>query len=313
MVYRTLGDLSNLVRKNTSKIPHDIDLVVGIPRSGMIPAYMVALFLNKRVTDLDSFLDGRIVEAGERSQYIQQSDIRKILIVDDSVCEGNAMRKAKAKLQPISSRYELIFMAPIVTTEGRKYVDIYLETIDDSRVFEWNVFHHGILEHACLDIDGVLNVDPEIDDDGPIYTDFLLHAQPLFLPTVPIGTLISCRLEKYRSHTEQWLREHGIQYKELIMLDMPDKATRVAWGKHGEYKAEYYKNKKDYWFFIESSKEQAEIIAKATFKPVLCVETNELLQYSPKMLLFKRAQRRLHKMFPAAYDTIRNIKICRRR
>lgn len=305
MQYRTFTDLSNLIRNNIALIPHDIDLVVGIPRSGMIPAYMIALFLNKRVSDIDSFLKGKFVEAGERSQYIEQAPLRKILVVDDSVWSGSAMIKAKKKLKDANLKYEFLFLAPIVTTSGRDYVDIWLETIDDSRIFEWNVFHHGVLGCACIDIDGVLNLDPELDDDGPIYTNFLQTATPKFLPTAPLGTLVTCRLEKYRPQTEQWLKEHNIHYKHLIMLNFPDKASRVAWGKHGEYKAKCYIEDSSACLFIESSKEQAEIIARMSYKPVLCVETNQLLQYHPEPSNFKRLKRKLKKMFPKLYKIYR--------
>ena len=305
MQYRTFTNLSNLIRDNIAIIPHDIDLILGIPRSGMIPAYMIALFLNKRVSDLDSFLKGHIVEAGERAQYIEQTPIRKILVVDDSVCSGSAMLKAKKKLKDANLKYEFLFLAPIVTTAGKDFVDIWLETIDDSRVFEWNVFHHAILGQACIDIDGVLNIDPQVDDDGPIYTNFLQTATPKFLPTVPIGTLVTCRLEKYRPQTEQWLKEHNIQYKNLIMLNFPDKATRVAWGKHGEYKAKCYIEDSSACLFIESSKEQAEIIARMSYKPVLCVETNQLLHYHPELSYFKRLKRKLKKMFRKLYNVYR--------
>ena len=67
MVYKTISELSELVRSNLYKVPHDIDLVVGIPRSGMLPAMMISLYLNKKVTDLDSFIEGRTFESGERS------------------------------------------------------------------------------------------------------------------------------------------------------------------------------------------------------------------------------------------------------
>ena len=125
MQYRTFSDLSTLIRRNIHRVPHDIDIVVGIPRSGMIPAYMIALYLNKRVTDIDSFILGKIVEAGERAKYIRQTTIKKVLIVDDSVYSGCAMNKAKEKLLPILSLYEFVFMSPIVTTTGRSYVDLY--------------------------------------------------------------------------------------------------------------------------------------------------------------------------------------------
>ena len=297
MQYRTFSDLSTLIRRNIHRVPHDIDIVVGIPRSGMIPAYMIALYLNKRVTDIDSFILGKIVEAGERAKYIRQTTIKKVLIVDDSVCSGCAMNKAKEKLLPILSQYEFVFMSPIVTTIGRSYVDLYLEIIDDARIFEWNVFHHSLLSHAALDIDGVLNIDPVMDDDGVIYSTFLDTATPLFVPTVKINTLITCRLEKYRKQTEKWLQSHHVQYEKLIMLDMPPKSERIKWGKHGEFKANYYKQHNDLFLFIESNRSQASIIAELSNKPTLCVETNELLCIS-KRPLQKRINHWIKRKFP---------------
>lgn len=44
--------------------------------------------------------------------------------------------------------------------------------------------NHGILKKACLDIDGVLCVDPtpEENDDGPRYREFLLTPNPYSFP-----------------------------------------------------------------------------------------------------------------------------------
>ena len=306
MQYRTLADLCALVRNNIHQIPHDIDLVVGIPRSGMLPANMIALFLNKRLTDLHSFIEGRVLESGERKQYIHDSAIRKVLVVDDSVYGGRAMSEAKDLLVPLKDKYDFVFLAPIVTSEGVAYVDLYFEVIDDTRIFEWNVFHHSILEYACLDIDGVLNLDPEIDDDGPIYTDFVKNATPLFIPTVPVGALVSCRLEKYRQYTEQWLNEHNVKYNELELLPIATKAERIKWGRHGQYKGEYYRNS-NYCLFIESSKEQAYVIAEISHKPVLCVETNEMLIIPEKVTLSKRIRRKIKRIFPKLYKQLQRI------
>ena len=42
-------------------------------------------------------------------------------------------------------------------------------------------------------------------------------------------------------------------------------------------KKKNYAKKSNSYLFIESSKEQAEIIAEISHKPVLCIETNTLL------------------------------------
>ena len=302
MRYVTTAYLSDLIRRNLSKIPHDVDLVVGVPRSGMLPASMIALALNKRLTDVNSFVEGRVFDAGYRGSLQNWTTIKKVLVVDDSVNSGMAMTKTKNLLANISADYEITYMAVIASTVGIPYVDLYLELIDDDRIFEWNLFHHAFMEHACLDIDGVLNVDPQVDDDGPIYKDFLKNAKPLHLPTVEVNTLISCRLEKYCQETEEWLREHNVRYKNLVMLDFPDKQTRVQWGKHGEYKADYYAQSPCI-LFIESSLRQAQIIADKTHKPVICMETNTLV--TPKKSKLKKL---LKRKCPVMYAKLKHIK-----
>ena len=58
MNYRTFSDLNELIIRRLYILPKDIDLIVGIPRSGMVPANLIALYLNKSLTDLDSFING---------------------------------------------------------------------------------------------------------------------------------------------------------------------------------------------------------------------------------------------------------------
>jgi uncharacterized HAD superfamily protein len=73
--------------------------------------------------------------------------------------------------------------------------------------------HHGhLLKYCCVDIDGVLCLDPTDcqNDDGAAYEKFLEEAVPMLAPTRPIGALVTSRLEKYRGLTEKWLAKHVI-------------------------------------------------------------------------------------------------------
>lgn len=309
MRYVTIKELSDIIRKNLWKIPHDIDVVVGIPRSGMLAANMIALYLNTNLSDIDSFVDGKVFRNGlSRGCFVRKNDmIRKILVVDDSIDRGTAMTNAKSKLKDIHYKdIEVLYCAPIATSFGSTMADICFEIIDDDRVFEWNLFHHRILENACVDIDGVLCLNPKEDDDGVKYREFLNSANPLFTPTVTINTLISCRLEKYRVQTEKWLKDNNIRYKKLILLDLPDKASRIKWGKHGEYKGAYYKES-DCCLFIESSQHEAATIARCSNKPVICVETNELLLLPLETRLIKE-KKKIRKHMPRAYQLLKCLK-----
>lgn len=307
MRYVTIAELSDMIRKNLWKIPHDIDLVVGIPRSGMLPATMIALLLNIRLTDIDSFVKygGCYSNGLSRNEYVKKGEIKKILIVDDSIHSGNSLSDAKKKLERIQKEYEFTFCTPIANSNGATMVDIYFDIIDDYRVFEWNIFHHTVLSNACVDIDGVLCLDPVEDDDGEKYRSFIQTATPLFIPTCKINTLISCRLEKYRSLTEDWLVKNNILYNQLIMLNFPDKDTRIAWNKHGEYKGEYYKQHTECMLFIESSLYQAEIVAKISNKPVYCVETNSMIILSEPISTEKKILHNIRGKYPSQYHWMR--------
>ena len=271
MNYRTFSDLNEVIVSRLHVLPHDIDLVVGIPRSGMVPANLIALYLNKPLTDLDSFKNGHIYNSGERGKNFNMDNIKKVLVVDDSISSGNALEKCKVKLKDIESKFDIKYCCIYVIPEKVKAIDYYFDIVPLPRYFQWNIMNHTILEKACCDIDGVLCVDPTPDqnDDGDKYTDFVLNAKPLFIPKVKIGTLVTSRLEKYRKQTEIWLEKNNVKYDKLVMLDLPDMAARRKANCHGTFKASEYKKDK-YMLFIESERKQAMQINEITNKPVLC-------------------------------------------
>ena len=69
MNYRSIKDLNNTILKNLHTIPRDFDLVVGVPRSGMLPANLIALYLNLPYTDIHSFINGYVYKSGARRQF----------------------------------------------------------------------------------------------------------------------------------------------------------------------------------------------------------------------------------------------------
>lgn len=278
MYYRSFSDLNQIIIKRLPIVPRDIDLIVGIPRSGMMPANLLALYLNKPYTDIHSFVNGHIYTSGARSQFFDNKNMKKVLVVDDSIASGSALKKSKELLSTVPGEYEFLFCAIYVIPGKENLVDLSFETVPLPRYFQWNILNHTDLEKSCFDIDGVLCVDPteEQNDDGPIYKDFVLNAPPLFIPGSKIGTIVSSRLEKYREDTEIWLKKYNIRYNKLVLMDLPDKEARIKAGNHGEFKAQEYKSS-EYKLFVESSLNQAREINRITKKPVLCTETFEMI------------------------------------
>ena len=285
MYYRNISDLNQIILRRLSIIPRDFDLIVGIPRSGMLPANLLALYLNKPYTDIHSFLNGHIYKAGARSQFFDLKEFKKILVVDDSIASGSAMMVCKESLKHLDSQFSISYCAVYVIPGKEKMVDYYFEVVPLPRYFQWNIFNHSTLEKACFDIDGVLCVDPapEQNDDGEKYTEFVLNAPPLFIPGSKIGTIVTSRLEKYRKETETWLTANKVKYNELVMLDLPDMEARQKANSHAEHKAKAYMSK-PYVLFIESSKEQAMEINRISKKPVLCTENFEMIFEAESMM-----------------------------
>ncbi len=278
MYYRNIADLNKIILKRLSILPRDFDLIVGVPRSGMLPANLLALYLNKPYTDIHSFMNGHIYKAGARGQFFDTKQFKKILIVDDSVASGAALKECRENLKVLNDQFDIQYCAIYVIPGKEKSVDYYFETVPLPRYFQWNILNHTTLEKACFDIDGVLCADPlpEQNDDGEKYIDFILNAPPLFIPGSKIGTIVTSRLEKYRKETETWLAKYNIKYNDLVMLDLPDMKARQRANNHGGHKAKAYMSK-PYVLFVESEMSQALEINRLSKKPVLCTENFEMI------------------------------------
>jgi len=296
MNYRSVADLNEAIKRWIAQLPQDLDIIVGIPRSGLLAANLLALYLNLPLTDVEGLCKGRILATGRRFDEKRVPDFSnkdlKVLVVDDSVNSGSQMEKVKKQIESAKLPYQIYYAAVYASPRGHRYVDYWYEIVDTPRCFEWNIMHHNILTNSCVDIDGVLCRDPtpEENDDGERYREFLVNVKPLVVPTKPIGWLVTCRLEKYRELTEMWLKKHGIQYNYLIMMNLPNKETRVASGGHARFKAEIYKSV-NASLFIESSYEQAQEIVRLTGKPVFCVETGQMINPGFAMKNYDRGRR----------------------
>ncbi|MFK7888306.1 MAG: phosphoribosyltransferase [Gammaproteobacteria bacterium] len=286
MNYRNVEHLNRLIVNNLHRIPDDIDLIVGVPRSGMLPAVLLALHSNRSLTDLQSYTDGKILRAGKQRAKIGRkaqnlSEVRRALVIDDSLLSGSEMARVRAEVDAAGLQEKTVFAAAYCAPGMEDKVDLTFDECPTPRVFEWNLLHGHVLPKCCVDIDGVLCVDPtaEQNDDGPLYRDFLENATTLWRPTGNIGMLVTSRLEKYRGLTEAWLAKHNITYNELVMMQYATMEERKAAKAYGSFKADVYA-KSNMEFFIESNEWTTGEIARLSGKPAMCIETQQVYQPS---------------------------------
>ena len=265
--YRSVDDLSQLIKSKLHLIP-DVDCIAGVPRSGMLAASLIALYLGKPLISIEDIGKGDYNNFTSRIRLFCKSS--RVLVVDDSCSSGNAMKHVKDTLSTIKNK-EFIYCAIYVLESSKQYVDFWFETLEHLRLFEWNIMDHGILGQSCVDLDGILCIDPtyEENDDGEKYKHFLLNAQPRFIPQRRIGTIVTCRFEKYRPETIQWLEKYNVKYNDLIMMNYATADERRAANCYSSYKAAIYKQT-NAQLFIESNSKQAFDIFCFTNKPVYC-------------------------------------------
>jgi uncharacterized HAD superfamily protein len=284
MNYRSIADLSTTIRLGQHRFPKTLDLVVGIPRSGLLPASIIALNLNLGLCSLDDFLANRPIRHG-RTRPMRDGvpalagDARHVLVVDDSIYSGGTLDQTRQHLASYGgSDRKVTYCAIYATEECARLVDIAMEVIKSPLLFEWNLMHNKSVAKYCVDIDGVLCLDPTQaqNDDGANYLEFLRTASPLAGSSFPIGHLVTSRLERYRAQTVDWLHDHGVEFEHLHMLDLPDAATRRRLGAHAPFKAEVYRSLETTMLFIESEEHQAETIAQISGKPVLCYTNQKI-------------------------------------
>lgn len=207
------------------RLPKDTDAIIGIPRSGLIPATTIAATTHK---SLYTIVDRQLVRVsgGVRSQNLEHNG-GSFALVEDSVGKGNQLNFLEAT-QIIPTN---VFRAAVfVTSEGATRVNCFHRIQDAVHLFEWNFFNAPQVALCALDLDGLLSPDvpPELCDSGPLEEDYFKHVQPLQLPQNPLyktKAIVTARLEKFRDVTTDWLQRHKVQYQELIMWDNDQSRT----------------------------------------------------------------------------------------
>lgn len=262
----------------------DCYCIIGVSRSGVFPASLLALFANSPLYSYEQN-NGTITNLGgggrTRVMFNEQEEreYKNIYIVDDSAYSGRSIRIAKNRIQrqfPNKNIITMVLYAGSSVYESN-LID-YASRITDEHWFEWNLFASPVTKGVCIDFDGILCRDfmPWEDDDGEVYLDVLKNMK---LGNVrpqnhwPVD-IITARLEKWREPTEEWLVKHKINYSNLIMGPWNNISERFNVN-IGKWKADMYKNLHK-TLFVESDLTQALEIYKYSGKDVLHYESGRV-------------------------------------
>ena len=272
-----IRDCKNILLPQIANL--DIRGILGIPRSGMFPASMIAMWLNLPLYFLDP--QNNLVPMSGASKFggIRMMEHKpltgRLLVMDDTVYAGTAMKNIRSRLLE-----DVYFSAVYVKPEAKEIVDFYAKELPPPHLLEWNLFNCTYIQQALLDFDGILcpNVPLEILEDEEKHKEWLLNVKPFYhrLPKFKCKGIVTARFERYRDITENWLARHNVKYERLIMMpnEMEEDRLRDHVETSSTYKAKHFVES-DAKFFIESEVPEAIRIRKKSGKLVICPEERD--------------------------------------
>lgn len=260
------------------------DLIIGIPRSGLIPAIVIAGELGIPFSTPGLYNLGMVYHADDKIldmvihaiwQGIEESKIEwlvfgnatedkdfagmHILLIDDTINTGESLGKASSQL---SSELMVDVGAVVASKEYIENGQLYYKTLTRDRIFEWNL--SGLdMKKVASDMDGVLCENAPLNG----YESWIVDPEPNFLPKSLIGWIITARQEKDRKITEAWLDRNGVTYGVLLM-DM-DLDRRIEFIRSMRPRPD---------LILESDSGHAKRIWNCTGIPTLCFDTMEIAQ-----------------------------------
>ncbi|MEI8381044.1 MAG: hypothetical protein WCJ09_13005 [Planctomycetota bacterium] len=270
---------AQLVRDCTAfarKLP-GIRAIAGVPRSGMIPASLMALELNVPMIALELLINNPHPEIPlPRRGFHRRIQDGMILVVDDTSASGRQFERLRELISvPVQMAAIYVEERPVIAA------DLYYAKLPRvAQFFEWTMFHDDNNHHLLTDLDGVLCDDwngGNEDEHPDAYQDFLHNVRPRRIPSMPLKGIVTNRLERHRPETVAWLRRHGIQFGTLTMSPHTTFSSRDQAQDASARKAAAYAADPALRLFVESDDQQAVEIARRTGRPVFSMARNDLV------------------------------------
>lgn len=258
----------------------DIDFVVGISRSGMLPASILAYHLHLPLWGVSRHTGIANMGHGVRLESRGWQEPSHILLIDDTVASGREMTACypivRERFPDAKITRAVIYARP----SAIHAVDAFFAVYDGYHYLEYNFANAGHGSLGAWDMDGLICRDFTLDEcrSMDVYRSAMASIVPLYLPKrLPIPLIVTARPESTRDITLDWLARHGVRVERLIMW--PGKAHPPA-SEVAPWKAKHYAES-NLHLFVESDPEQAKTIADITGKAVLCPAMGRVIPGKP--------------------------------
>lgn len=291
MIFISIEELYSTIATNSWKVSkHKPKGIIGVPRSGMLPATILSQELHLGLCSINEFFDNNGDDKVFNRHGTRPIDHPKdgpYIVVEDSNYNGQNLGITMNSLKQHFPNKKFISCAAFLEGPTQFYkADITLRDIREEAqasvgrvaLYQWSFLDCWWNWKFLWDLDGVMCIDPPADSNTEAYEAYLDNPIPLHIPKTPSNYPISIctyRLKKYAPQTNKFLKDNGINCNTLWMYNADTKEERNL-KPAPVYKAEMYKSHPEYMLYIESNDYEAQAIWKLSEKPVYCFSTGKL-------------------------------------
>ncbi len=293
MKFISIKNMYDDIRNNSWKIRQlDVSGIIGIPRSGLMAATLLAQELHLGVCSVYEFIDNKgddLVFYRHGNRPVEHKSTGVYLVLEDSVYNGSMIMYLNRLKELFPDKK---FISCCIYLEGpcKTYrpdlwlVDISREALNSEipvALYQYNILDNWWNFKFLYDLDGVMCLDPPCDSNIEAYENYLKNPIPLHVPMTPSTNAISIctyRLKKYEKETKDFLNKVGVNYNKIWMFDSESKETRDL-TPPAQYKADIYKAHNQYVLFIESNDQEAQDICRLSRKPVYCFTSGKMYSF----------------------------------
>jgi hypoxanthine phosphoribosyltransferase len=262
--YRSTVQLANTIKNKLCNMRDQVDLVVGIPRSGLLAGFFASEALRRPMTDLVGLREGRILFPVPGPMPAPLQGRLRVLVIDDSVNSGISLQQVRERLSDLSDRIEVTVCAVYGPRRRCRHVDMVLEKVGNPHVFEWNALHHDLLADATVDLDEVIMGDDTAADPR------LFRA-----PTKPIGFALTTLPAARHPATMKMLQGRGVEIGQLVHVHAASAAELAA------AKADAFCGLPS-TFYLARTAATASVVAAQSGKPALSLDTQRMHRPIPR-------------------------------
>lgn len=231
--------------------------IVGVPRSGMIPASIIAAHLHLPLYTLEGIQLRHCRVPSSRGNSVV-GEPGPLAIVDDTAYGGHTINRLRQTFKHHEHViYSVVYLNP--NHRAKKEIDLYAVEISGPHLLEWNLVNNGGWStQIAYDLDGIIVHDEY--SGKPV-------GSPYLVPRSTVVKLIATgRYERQRASTEHLLQSLGVRYDRLEMF--PNEGNRTE-KEIAAFKAKVFA-KSTCSVFLESDPKQAEMIYNLAGRSVIC-------------------------------------------